>query len=249
MSISISSSNGNSVGSANTTRQHNSVVDSLERRKTELQNDLKEVNASKLDSKTKAAKVKEINEQIAAIEQQIQQAKVQEQQEKMQEAMAKSAEKEAEKQKEQGQDSGGVVLAASLSQMVYASGQNSNLKTLSQVRTKLKGEINVANSQMKNSATGASNTYQMAAISDASGQIAQVEQKMATAVKNTLKMQRAVQKGQEKAAEKAGSDVTKTQEAENKTDETAVVNEPAVQGAQEDQDKDKQQRKSVDITV
>lgn len=250
MSISISSNS--SVDNNSMNRQRNSVVDSLQRVKAELQNRLKEINQSKEDSKTKAAEIKEINQQIAQIDQQIQQAKIQEQQEKTQEATARSAEKTAEKQEKENKESGGVVLSASLSQMVYVSGQISNMKTLGKVRTKLAGEINLANAEIKNSVAGASNAYQMSEISDCTSQLAQTEQRMATTVKNTQKVENAVQNGIEKADQEknkiGNSDVKKTQDKE---DRNGILSDTESVQKAEDDNKTMMQKqyKTVDIVA
>ena len=83
----------------------------------------------KMTQKQKQKKIKAINEQLAQIDQQIQQAKLEAQQEKVQEAAAKNAAQAAKKQQTEESGDTGVVIAASLSQLVFASSKSTQLQS------------------------------------------------------------------------------------------------------------------------
>lgn len=245
MSLAISSAI-NQKHTFSASQSNNSAVDHLQAMKVELQKQIKQINASKDDSKTKAEKIKAVNEQIVTIDQQIQQAKMEEQQAKVQEAIAKNAEQTAQKQQEENPNAAGVVMSATLSQLVFTSNQNQQISTLSKVRTNLIGESNIAEAEMKqNAALHGGSTFQLTEISTDYSQIAQTEQMIA---------------GKEKAIQhvaKATRDaIGKTDKAQPSSDDQTVKSDEGMNNTNsDDNDKvaattDKQKKHApIDITV
>jgi len=155
-----------------------SIVDSLQKQKKELSKQLEKVNGSKEDSKTKAAKIKELNEQIEELNRQIQQAQVAEKQKELEKIQEKNAEQAAQAKNTNADDTQqeGAVLAASLNKLLVAKNGHSELKGLNRDKKKLQLEIDIAQSVIKNSSGDVST--QLSLISKNKGYISQIEDKI-----------------------------------------------------------------------
>jgi hypothetical protein len=220
-------------------QKSNGAVEALQKLKTQLTNQMKEVNESKSDPKTKAEKVKQLTEQVAEVDAQIQQAMLVEKQKEAQEAQEKAAQKTEEEKAKEETDSGaeGVVLSTSLNKLIAISGRRADYQNQGKVRTKLKGEIAVADTEMKLSLrSGGSVKYQLSVINDNTGKLSKVEQDMgkvaneikkglAQSVKVGIKEAEARREGKKDEPEKTGDSTAKTDSKDVK--ETQV--EDAVQ--------------------
>lgn len=225
MSLTVSSS-ASSTPAFTSQSNSNSAVEALEKVKTQLQDQLKQVNESKDDAKTKAEKIKTINEQIAQIDQQIQQAKLEAQQEKVQEAAAKSAAQMAKKQQEADPNGTGVVVAASLSQLVFASNKTTQLHSLNQVQSQLSGQINVSEMEIKqNASTGGSSTYQLSRISNNSSQLAKTNQMIGSNVKSIQQTGKAIDAAVKDANASPNTDKDKTQSKKDTDNNLSTADE------------------------
>ncbi|MEN6567238.1 MAG: hypothetical protein ABFC57_13160 [Veillonellales bacterium] len=236
--------------------QSSSALDALERQKENLQNQIQKVQASKMDSKEKTEKIKELTVEMEQIDQQIMQEK------QAEKAAQTGAENSLEKQQESAEqegDSPAVVLSASLNAFVSVGSQLKEFDTLDKVRSKLTGEINVANSQIKNGVIGGSVENQMATISTDSGQLTSVMFRMGkTAGKVHQVMEHAAKEGEieaqhsqkgakgqgENAAAAAGETVsegTKSSQQEQKT--------KGIEGVRQDEAVSNQKHQPVDLLV
>ena len=219
----------------------NGAVEALEKVKMQLQDQLKQVNESKDDAKTKAEKIKAINEQLAQIDQQIQQAKLEAQQEKVQEAAAKNAAQAAKKQQTEESGDTGVVIAASLSQLVFASSKSTQLQSLNRVQNQLNGQINIAEMEIKqNAATGGSSTYQLNSIAENASQVAKTNQMIGSSIKSVQKATKAVDAAVQDAADATTTVKNKTSEEDEKTDDNLSTPDAAAK---------KEKHTAIDISV
>ena len=117
--------------------------------------------------------------------------------------------KTEQQQREQNKDSGGVILSASLNQLVSVSSQGSTLKNLDNVRTKLKREIATANTQIHTATSGSSTTYQMDTIVGNTAHLSNVEL-------NIAKTGNEINKGIKKSIRAGTQEAEKSREAKNK---------------------------------
>ncbi|MDF2572581.1 MAG: hypothetical protein K0R55_4185 [Sporomusa sp.] len=151
-----------------------SIVNSLQKQKMDLSKQLEEVKASDKDSKSKAEMINQITAQIAELDQQIVQARIEERQKEMEAAQEKRAEREALKKYENEEDQqtkAGVVLSASLGKLLSANNGCSEYVKMHEVYGRLKGEMNTAQSEIKNSHNGGSIKYQMSVVEKKSTRI------------------------------------------------------------------------------
>lgn len=249
------------------TSQKSSIVDALKQMKAELTNQLKKVDESSEDAKTKAEKKKQLNEQIAMVDAQIQQAMASEKQKEMQEASEKAAEKAAEEQAEKEKETG-VVVSASLNKVLSLRGNMAKYQTQGEVRERLKGEMRVAQSQIDHNFTGGSVKYQLDIITGNSSKLAKVETEMGkTAGELREGVEESVKTGikeAEKARENKGEKTAEQEKMADNGGQVASVEPPPAEAAAEDSredglvapaaEKDKpgeerKQPKSVDVIV
>jgi len=154
-----------------------STVKSLEQLKSQLADQIQKEKASKADPKTKLDKIQRLTEQMAAIDAQIQQAVLADKEQDVQNAQEKAAEQEQEKNEKNGTE--GVVVAASLSTMIALQNHMTSYHKLSGVRTRIKGEMATAASEIENSLAGSSTASQMKTIAVDGGALGNVEGHMA----------------------------------------------------------------------
>lgn len=157
-----------------------SIVGELQKQKMELGKQIEKVKEGTGDNKTKAERIKVINDQIEELNKQMQQVQIEEQQKELEKSQQKNAEKaEQEKyDKADATEKEGVVLSASLNFLLSAKNGHSELKEMSRVRTKLIGEMHVAESKIKNS-KGGDVRYSMGVVSKNEEKISQIKDKMA----------------------------------------------------------------------
>lgn len=227
-------SNVSATTSTGTSGKYDSVVNALQKQKDELTKQIAEVRASKQDSKTKAEKIKQLTTQIADIDQQIAQAKVDAQQREIKEAQEKAAQKAAEKAElkkyeEQLEENGpGVVLSPSLKKILTADKNISDYQTMHAVRTKIKGEMAVAQSEISNSHKG-SVKYQMDVISNKSSALAGLENKMVKKVDEVTKDIKSAVKLGVKEAEKNRENNDEPKKADKKTSSTDSASDETIE--------------------
>lgn len=155
-----------------------SIVDGLQKQKNQLSKQLEKITAGKDDSKTKAEKIKGINEQIEELDRQIQQAQIAEKQKELEKIKEKN-EKETKQAKNENSDDTqqeDAILAASLNKLLVAKNSHSQLKGLNRDKNKLQLQINVAQSVIKNSSGDVST--QISLIAKNKDYISQIENKI-----------------------------------------------------------------------
>lgn len=153
--------NTSNVASSSTmvvSSKSNGRVAELQKQRMQLTKQIEKTNASTGDAKTKAETVKGINDKIAELDKQIQQAQIEEQQKMREKIQQKNAEKTEQQQYNNADESekNGVLLSASLNDLLAAKSNHKQVNTMSQIRTKLQGEINVAEGQVKHGVGGSS---------------------------------------------------------------------------------------------
>ena len=165
------------------------------------------------------------------------------QQEKVQEAAAKNAAQMAKKQQEDDPNGTGVVIAASLSQLVFADNQTTQLHSLNQVRTQLNGQINVSEMEIKqNAAAHGSSTYQLSSIASNSSHLAKTNQMIGSNVRSVQKAEKAVDAAVKDAADSPSDANDKTQKKEKSADaELATDGDPT--------NKTQKKHPAIDISV
>lgn len=164
----------------NTSTPH-SIVGELQKQKMELTKQIETVKGSNEDAKAKAEKIKTINAQIEELNKQIQEAQMEEQKKEMEKAQQQNAAKAAQQKYDNADESEktGVVLSASLNNLLSAKMDNSDLKDMNRIRVKLRGEMNIGQSEIKQSAQNGGDTrYQMDAVSKKGSQLAKVASDM-----------------------------------------------------------------------
>lgn len=172
-------SNVSSSNTVVTNSKPHSVVGELQKQKMELTKQIEKVKEGTGDSKTKAERIKILNEQIEELNKQIQEAQIEEQKKEVEKNKQKNAEK-AEQEKCKNADTTeqeGVVLSASLNNLLVAHKEQSTLKELSKVRTKILGEMHVAGAESKR--INGEAIWQNTVISSGGDKLSQVEGKMA----------------------------------------------------------------------
>lgn len=200
------------AGSTGSAAKQNGAVEALQQLKAQLTNQLKKVNESTEDAKTKAAKIKQLNEEIAAVDAQIQQAVAGEKQKELQEAVTKAQEKAAEQQAEK-EEASGVVISASLGKVMAIGRNMAEYQSLGRVRTQLLGEKRVAQGELElSAASGGSIEYQLDVIASNTSRLAKVEHEMGKAAGTIREGIEASVKAGTKEAEKARDNKEKAQE-------------------------------------
>lgn len=197
--------------------QSNSVLDALQRQKENLQNQIQRVRESKLDSKTKEEKIKELTVQMEQIDQQIMQEKQAEKEQATEKTAQKSAENSLEKKQEEAEkngDSPAVLLSSSLNAITSVGSRMKEYSTLDKVRNHLVGEMNVASAEIKNSVGGASLEGQMKTISTDSGQLGGVMFRMGKTSGTIQQQMRHAAKEGEIEARHSGTGVKTGEKAE-----------------------------------
>ena len=202
----------------------NSLVNELQKQKMELTKQLANINAGKEDAKTKAEKIKNIKEQIAELDKQIMQAQIAEKQKELEEMQQKNAEKRQIEQYEDADDDKkeGIVLSESLNQLLAANHTRSEYKKMNAVRTKMVGEVRVAESEIKHSLPGGSIKHQMEVISDNGSKISDLADKMAKKMENINKKLESARKIGEHGADNDSIDKA---DATNENKEEKSVND------------------------
>lgn len=206
------------AGSAGTSPKQSSVVEALKQLKADLTNQITKVKESSDDAKTKAEKIKQLNEQIAMVDAQIQQAMAGEKQKELRESMEKAQEKAAEQQAEKAKESG-VVIAASLGKVIALQNNMAEYRSLGKVRTQLKGETRVAEGEMElSAASGGSIKYQLGVIAGNTSKLAKVENEMGkTAGEIRAGVEDSVKAGTKEAEKSRENNDDKTDKQEDKT--------------------------------
>jgi hypothetical protein len=201
--------NVSKVSSSNTVITNvkpNSLVNELQQQKMELTKQIANINAGKDDAKTKSEKIKNIRDQITELDKQIMQAQIDEKQKELEEMQQKNAEKRQMEQSEDEDDGkkGGIILSESLNQLLAASHTRSEYKNMNAVRTKMAGEVRIAESEIKHS-RGGSVKHQMEVISENGSKISDIAGKMAKKLENINKKLESARKIGEQEAEKNSS--------------------------------------------
>lgn len=148
-------------------QQQNSAIASLQKFKESLQHQIKLIQDSKDDPKTKQEKIKEIQAQIQQIDQEIAQLQAEEKR-KQTEQMAAKANSSANNNNE---NSKSFVLSSQLTDLLSSNGAMSGIKTLANIKKNFENQKNTAATEMKNSVGLTSNTTQINTIVDATGRI------------------------------------------------------------------------------
>ncbi|MDP4164951.1 MAG: FlxA-like family protein [Bacillota bacterium] len=167
-------------GNSNSEQDQNSAVTSLMKWKESLQDQLKQVQSSQEDAMTKQAKVKELTAQIQQIEQQIAKTQVTQEQDSLQI-------KDTDKNRDE--NSGGVILSASLVNLVSAQKAMSQASVVGKTKSHFEADKTVAAAQIKNGVSTGSTTYLSGTISEADAKIAGLSsalgEKLGKVVKDT----------------------------------------------------------------
>lgn len=211
------------------TGKSDSTVEWLQKQRSQLVDQLQKVKESKADAKTKQEKIKELTERIAQLDSQIQQAEIASRQKELREVQEKSAEKAEEEklkqQAEQGEDTG-VVLAPSLDKVINLQKNMREYRNLGAVRNKLKGEMQVAQSQIDHASARSSIKYQADVIANNTTQLDVVEQKMAKTAGEVRKgVKRSAELGAQEAEIARKHKDQETEEANTTGAETAGMTE------------------------
>lgn len=179
----VSSSHAVTVGN-----KSNSLVNELQKQKMELTQQIAQVRASKEEAKSKEEKIKNLNEQIVELDKQIMQAQIDEKQKELEESQQKNAERIQQEQQENADRTGqdGVVLSASLNQLLRAKQNHAEYKDMDSVRSRLTGEQRVVQAQIKHS-RGGSTRYQMGVISESQSKLSDIAGQMAKRMKEVHK--------------------------------------------------------------
>lgn len=252
-----------------TNNQENSAVNALEKQKMQLSQQIEAVKNSKEDSKTKAAKIKDLTAQMTELDKEIMQAKMQAKEQELQEAQEKNAEKLASSTSNNAQDDEykeGVIVSASLNKILTANQNFAEYKNLHNLDTKLKGETNVAQMEIKLSAgrAGGSVKYQTDLVAENESKSSGIEMSMGKKLQASQKDIKASARLGIKAAENSrkNDETVKNDEAENtdhsvKYDQTEEVTNAAAATVIEDKDmvkdekldKDVQKHKTINIVA
>lgn len=215
MNISKVAPSSNMVSSSNSS----SVLGGLEKQKMELSKQIEKVQEGTGDSKNKAETIKGINDQIVELDKQIQQAKIDEQQKEMEKNRQKNAEKAVQEKYDKADDSEkeGVVLSASLNNLLVANHSNNQVKEMGIVKTKLQGEINIAQGQIKHASSGGSTQYQMDVVSKKGNTLSELEGKIGKKMAQVNKdIDQSVKTGIDEAE---GERINKQDQVEGKEDD------------------------------
>ena len=158
----------------------NSIVEELQKQKMQLTKQIEKVNAGSEDAKTKTEKIKALNDKIAELDKEIQQAKIEEQQREQEKIQQKNAEKAIQEKydKADEKEKDGVVLSASLNDLLVANNAHHEVKEMKRVRMNLEGEMNVAQGQITHGLRGGSIKYQADVVSEKGDALSQLDGKI-----------------------------------------------------------------------
>lgn len=185
----------------------NSHVDALEKEKALLQKEIAKVNQGKDDPQTKEAKLKDLNERLEDLNEQIARSKLDEAKQTAEETQEKVSEKLEEQQAAEEKDvyKGGVVISKSFNHLISAAGNLDDYKKLKSVRTEILNRMR----------TGGENVNSNGFFSAPGSLLESVERKMLGKVGSISKNIKQAAKSGAKEAEKLRK--AKTHDEEEKT--------------------------------